>query len=105
MLPAGGAGQGREPEKRRRVEFQDVTIYRFARRQGYVCVPSQGGNTLGMEDQHYGVEVVTVDEHAADRRRESREAELERHLQLGHGVPVLVVWAEGGWQVSHSCHV
>ena len=76
-MPAGGAGQGREPEKRRRVEFQDVTIYRFARRQGYVCVPSQGGNTLGMEDQHYGVEVVTVDEHAADRRRESREAELE----------------------------
>ena len=27
--------------KRRRVEFQDVTVYNFKRRQGYVCVPSQ----------------------------------------------------------------
>ena len=29
------------PAKRRRVEFQDVTIYNFNRRQGYTCVPSQ----------------------------------------------------------------
>ena len=28
-------------EKRRRVEFRDVTIYNFKRRQGLVCVPSQ----------------------------------------------------------------
>ena len=28
-------------EKKRRVEFQDVTIYNFNRRQGYICVPSQ----------------------------------------------------------------
>ena len=27
--------------KRRKVEFQDVTVYNFKRRQGYVCVPSQ----------------------------------------------------------------
>jgi len=60
--------------KRRRIEFQDVTVYNFKRRQGYVCVPSQGGNTLGMEDNHYGVEVLTIDEHAAERRKESREA-------------------------------
>ena len=32
---------GEPEEKRRRVEFQDVTIYNFNRRQGYVCVPSQ----------------------------------------------------------------
>jgi len=62
--------------KRRRVEFQDVTVYNFKRRQGYVCVPSQGGNTLGMEDDHYGVEVFTIDEHASERRKESREAML-----------------------------
>ena len=29
------------PAKRRRVEFQDVTICNFNRRQGYTCVPSQ----------------------------------------------------------------
>ena len=28
-------------EKRRRVEFQDVTVYHFNRRQGHICVPSQ----------------------------------------------------------------
>ena len=30
-----------EKKKRRRVEFQDVTVYHFNRRQGHVCVPSQ----------------------------------------------------------------
>ena len=29
------------PVKKRKVEFQDVTIYNFNRRQGYTCVPSQ----------------------------------------------------------------
>ena len=29
------------PAKKRRIEFQDVTIYNFNRRQGYTCVPSQ----------------------------------------------------------------
>ena len=28
-------------EKRRKVEFGDVTIYNFKRRQGFICVPSQ----------------------------------------------------------------
>jgi len=67
--------------KRRRIEFQDVTVYNFKRRQGYVCVPSQGGNTLGMEDDHYGVEVLTIDEHAAERRKESREAMMGEGLE------------------------
>ena len=29
-----------------------------------------------MEDDHYGVEVFTIDEHASERRKESREAIL-----------------------------
>ena len=36
---AGAAGQ--VGAKRRRVEFEDVTIYSFSRRQGHTCVPSQ----------------------------------------------------------------
>ena len=35
----GAAGQ--VGAKRRRVEFEDVTIYSFSRRQGHTCVPSQ----------------------------------------------------------------
>jgi hypothetical protein len=27
--------------KRRKLEFQDVTVFHFNRRQGFVCVPSQ----------------------------------------------------------------
>ena len=30
-----------ESEKRRRVAFNEVKVFRFRRRQGYVCVPSQ----------------------------------------------------------------
>ena len=33
----------------------------------------QGGNTLGMEESHHSVEVVTVDQHAEDRWRADRE--------------------------------
>ena len=41
---SGEEGAKEEPvveEKRRRVEFQDVTVYHFNRRQGHICVPSQ----------------------------------------------------------------
>ena len=36
---------GEEParKRRRRVLFQDVTVFYFNRRQGFVCVPSQVG--------------------------------------------------------------
>ena len=33
--------EGEERVKKRKVEFQDVRVFRFDRRQGYVCVPSQ----------------------------------------------------------------
>ena len=33
--------EGEERAKKRKVEFRDVKVFRFDRRQGYVCVPSQ----------------------------------------------------------------
>jgi len=30
------------------VSFDDVTVYYFPRVQGFTCVPSQGGSTLGI---------------------------------------------------------
>ena len=39
--PEAGAAAGLGGTKRRRVEFEDVTIYSFDRRQGDTCVPSQ----------------------------------------------------------------
>lgn len=32
---------------RKSVHFDDVTVYYFPRKQGFICVPSQGGSTLG----------------------------------------------------------
>ena len=34
---------------------------------------SQGGNTLGMEETHSSISVLTVDEHAAERWRTTRD--------------------------------
>lgn len=38
------------PSKRRSkaVGFDSVTVYYFQRMQGFTCVPSQGGSTLGL---------------------------------------------------------
>lgn len=37
------------PGKRskKNVKFTDVTVYYFHRKQGFTCVPSEGGSTLG----------------------------------------------------------
>lgn len=32
---------------KKNVKFEGVTVYYFQRKQGFVCVPSQGGSTLG----------------------------------------------------------
>ncbi|NXB77827.1 CSRN2 protein, partial [Donacobius atricapilla] len=37
----------------KRVRFAQVTVYYFARRQGFTCVPSAGGSSLGMAPRHH----------------------------------------------------
>ena len=38
---------GSSPKKRKCVKFNSVNVYYFPRKQGFSCVPSQGGSTLG----------------------------------------------------------
>ena len=38
----------KKQKKKKNVRFDDVTVYYFARSQGFVSVPSQGTVTLGM---------------------------------------------------------
>ncbi len=38
----------KKPKKKKTVRFDDVTVYYFARSQGFVSVPSQGTVTLGL---------------------------------------------------------
>ncbi|CAG0917831.1 unnamed protein product [Notodromas monacha] len=55
--------------KRSRLSFKDVTVYYFQRTQGFSCVPSQGGITLGMSPKHSHVETFTIAGYAKEQHR------------------------------------
>lgn len=57
---------------RRTVTFDNVTVYYFSRVQGFLCVPSVGGCTLGMERRHTYERSMTLHEHLAEQRRNHR---------------------------------
>nr|KAF7420118.1 hypothetical protein H0235_010415 [Vespula pensylvanica] len=56
-------------KKKRNIHFDAVTVYYFPRAQGFTCVPSQGGSTLGMSATHTHAERFSLSEHAAEQRR------------------------------------
>ncbi|XP_066589424.1 uncharacterized protein Axud1 [Prorops nasuta] len=56
-------------KKKRTIQFDAVTVYYFPRSQGFTCVPSQGGSTLGMSATHTYAERFSLPEHAAEQRR------------------------------------
>lgn len=57
------------PKKKRSISFNTVSVYYFPRAQGFTCVPSQGGSTLGMASVHSHVQQFTLTEHAMEQRR------------------------------------
>ncbi|XP_065075257.1 uncharacterized protein Axud1 [Ochlerotatus camptorhynchus] len=65
-----GASAEKRPKKG--ITFDGVTVYYFTRMQGFGCVPSQGGCTLGMEFQHVHSKRFTLAEHAAEQRKMHR---------------------------------
>lgn len=63
-----------QPKKRKdSIKFDNVTVYYFPRAQGFTCVPSQGGSTLGMEWEHTHIQNFTLPEHALEQRRLHRQ--------------------------------
>ncbi|XP_064457720.1 cysteine/serine-rich nuclear protein 3-like [Ornithodoros turicata] len=63
---------GRSPPhkcRRKAVGFNDVTVYYFQRMQGFTCVPSQGGSTLGMSPVHTEKKTFSLKQHSEERRR------------------------------------
>lgn len=56
-------------KKKRNIQFDAVTVYYFPRAQGFTCVPSQGGSTLGMSATHTHAERFSLSEHAVEQRR------------------------------------
>lgn len=79
-----------EPQRKKRkenIKFDNVTVYYFPRAQGFTCVPSQGGSTLGMEWEHTHIQNFTLAEHALEQRRLHRQIlqqlKSERHSIQG----------------------
>ncbi|CAH1117618.1 unnamed protein product [Phaedon cochleariae] len=75
-------------KKRRGITFDSVTVFYFPRAQGFTCVPSQGGSTLGMGAQHTHMKKFTLAEHAVEQRRIHRQLlqqlRTERNASTGN---------------------
>ncbi|XP_062453223.1 cysteine/serine-rich nuclear protein 2 [Rhea pennata] len=69
-----------KPPRRKNVRFDQVTVYYFARRQGFTSVPSQGGSSLGMAQRHNSVRSYTLCEFAQEQEVNHREI-LREHLK------------------------
>ncbi|CAG9837084.1 unnamed protein product [Diabrotica balteata] len=69
------ADENDEPKakKRKGITFDSVTVFYFPRTQGFTCVPSQGGSTLGMGAHHSHVKKFSIAEHALEQRRIHRQ--------------------------------
>ncbi|GAU87450.1 hypothetical protein RvY_00286 [Ramazzottius varieornatus] len=57
-----------EPKRKKSVRWSDVTVYLFPRQQGFTCVPSAGGVTLGMKREHSEMRNVTLTQHEQECR-------------------------------------
>jgi hypothetical protein len=64
---------GPQSKRKRAITFDKVTVFYFPRAQGFTCVPSQGGSTLGMASQHAHVQQFSILEHAVEQRRLHRQ--------------------------------
>ncbi|KAK3908110.1 Cysteine/serine-rich nuclear protein 2 [Frankliniella fusca] len=76
-----------KPKRKRSIVFDSVSVYYFPRTQGFTCVPSQGGSTLGMAQEHSHMHRFTMVEHAIEQRRAHRNMlmQLRRSTELGDG--------------------
>lgn len=95
---------GRPPPAKRAkkgVKFDDVTVFYFQRKQGFTCVPSEGGSTLGMSGQHVHKQSFSLKDHAKERKRVHRQILMEQRRQGKlFPSPLLAVGAEELPEVS-----
>ncbi|VEN39244.1 unnamed protein product [Callosobruchus maculatus] len=90
------------PKKvRRGISFDSVTVFYFPRAQGFTCVPSQGGSTLGMGAQHTHVKKFSLAEHAVEQRRIHRQ--LLQQIRSGGSSPNPINTATPATTTTSSC--
>lgn len=73
---------------KRNIQFNGVTVYYFPRIQGFTCIPSQGGCTLGMGPQHFYEKSFTLSEHTAEQKRIHRQKMLELNPLRSSSTPI-----------------
>lgn len=71
---------------KRSLQFNGVTVYYFPRIQGFTCIPSQGGCTLGMGPRHFFERTFTLSEHSAEQKRIHRQKMMELNPLLRSGL-------------------
>ncbi|ESO84563.1 hypothetical protein LOTGIDRAFT_131977, partial [Lottia gigantea] len=63
------------------VKFDQVKVFYFNRTQGFTCVPSEGGSTLGMVGSHHYDEKFTISSYAKEQKRLHRMIVEEQRRQ------------------------
>ncbi|EDW75836.1 uncharacterized protein Dwil_GK15152 [Drosophila willistoni] len=75
-IASGSSSTQATPQAQKRpkrcINFDNVKVYYFPRQQGFSCVPTAGGCTLGMGARHIAFKTMTLAEHAAELRRAHR---------------------------------
>lgn len=68
------------------VKFTGVTVFYFPRIQGFTCIPSEGGSTLGMSDKHLYSKDFSLQEHFLEQKR-IHKLYLEEQRRQGKIIP------------------
>ena len=71
--PAPNLEGSDDSNSKKSVNFCGVTVYYFPRSQGFTCVPSQGGSTLGMDPKHFQKRDFSLDGHAEEKKKVHKE--------------------------------
>ncbi|XP_041374414.1 cysteine/serine-rich nuclear protein 3-like [Gigantopelta aegis] len=82
MAQSEGMNQPNKKSKSKKsVKFAGVNVYYFPRTQGFICVPSEGGSTLGMADKHLTAEEFSMKSYAKEQKRIHRSILAEQRRQ------------------------
>ncbi|CAG5123213.1 unnamed protein product [Candidula unifasciata] len=81
LAPEVASGPSPPKRMKKKVNFQGVTVFYFPRRQGFTCVPSEGGSTLGMSEKHSFTRDFTLSDYTKEQKRIHRAILAEQRRQ------------------------
>lgn len=76
----------KKTKTKKSVKFTGVTVFYFPRIQGFTCIPSEGGSTLGMSDKHLYSKDFSLQEHFVEQKR-IHKLYLEEQRRQGKIIP------------------